>query len=108
MTLQVILGSSEMYRRVQELPLLITPLPPLPPPHGVMVSWFDQDARNPGNRQKLLRYNSKMEQEHGPHWRQIMEEEDREFGQEGAADRVGAPVIPPVPVPIPIPSHLIC
>ena len=44
-----------------------------------------QDPRNPSNRQKLMRYNSKMEQEHGPEWRKIMEDEDEE---EGAAEKV--------------------
>lgn len=47
-----------------------------------------QDPRNPNNRQKLLRYNTKMEQEHGPNWRRSVEEEDEELGQEGAAEKV--------------------
>ncbi|CAN0189214.1 unnamed protein product, partial [Laminaria digitata] len=43
-----------------------------------------QDPRNPSNRQKLMRYNSKMEQEHGLQWRKLMEDEDEE---EGAAEK---------------------
>ncbi|CAM9834851.1 unnamed protein product, partial [Scytosiphon promiscuus] len=38
------------------------------------------DPRNPSNRQKLLRYNNKMEQEHGPDWRKVMEDLDAEEG----------------------------
>lgn len=44
-----------------------------------------QDPRHPSNRQKLLRHNNKMEQEHGPQWRKVMEDEDAE---EGAAEKV--------------------
>lgn len=44
-----------------------------------------QDPRNPSNRQKLLRYNNKMEQEHGPDWRKVMEDLDAE---EGAGEKV--------------------
>ncbi|CAN0253428.1 unnamed protein product, partial [Ectocarpus sp. 12 AP-2014] len=43
-----------------------------------------QDPRHPSNRQKLLRFNNKMEQEHGPQWRKVMEDEDAE---EGAAEK---------------------
>ncbi|CAN0150637.1 unnamed protein product [Ascophyllum nodosum] len=43
-----------------------------------------EDPRYPSNRQKLLRFNSKMEQEHGPQWRKLMEAEDLE---EGAAEK---------------------
>lgn len=43
-----------------------------------------QDPRNPSNRQKLLRFNNKMEQEHGLLWRKVMEDEDAE---EGAAEK---------------------
>lgn len=43
-----------------------------------------QDPQYPSNRQKLLRFKSKMEQEHGSQWRKIMENEDLE---EGAAEK---------------------
>lgn len=43
-----------------------------------------QDPRHPSNRQKLLRYNNKMEQEYGVQWRKVVEDEDREEEGEGA------------------------
>lgn len=46
-----------------------------------------QDPRNPSNRQKLMRFNSKMEQEHGLNWRKVMENEDAE---EGAAEKASS------------------
>eukprot|EP00903_Cladosiphon_okamuranus_P007802 g7551.t1 len=43
-----------------------------------------EDPRHPSNRQKLLRYNNKMEQEYGVQWRKVLEDQDREEEGEGA------------------------